>query len=118
MHLVYQFCFLFRNTRLGPAPPPPVNNFNPTQQKRTDRPSNRQQIIEWWQEVELPKGSGFEDDAVLPWFHGMFTSPVFKTVQSNKLYKRISYCTFFHVSLHPLVSLLTFPECLNTILTD
>lgn len=84
-------CFLFRNTRLGPAPPPPVNNSNPTQQKRTARPSNRQQIIEWWQEVELPKGSGFEDDEALPWFHGMFPSHACKTVQSNKLHKSTVY---------------------------
>lgn len=117
LHFVYQFCFLFRNTLLGPAPPPPVNNSNPTQ-KRTGRPSNRQQIIEWWQEVELPKGSGFEDDDVLPWFHGMFTSHACKTVQSNKLHKSTSYCIFFHVSLHPRNSPLTFPKCSKTILTN
>lgn len=62
-----------RNTRLGPAPPPPINNGNIALQKRTDRPHNRQQIIEWWQEVELVKGSGFENDEVLPWFHGIIT---------------------------------------------
>ena len=67
----YSNCFInFRPSQLGPAPPPPVSNGNATTQKRTDRPNNRQQIIEWWQEVELAKGSGFEDDQVYPWFHG------------------------------------------------
>ena len=70
MHMFQLIELYFRNTRLGPAPPPPVNNGVPAQQKRTARPNNRQQIIEWWQEVELPKSSGFEDEVALPWFHG------------------------------------------------
>ena len=93
---------MFRNTRLGPAPPPPVNNGGQPQQRRTARPDNRQQIIQWWQEVELPKGSGFEDEVALPWFHGKYA---FKSIRFNDLFDIFAYppvnglCTTRHRSL-------------------
>ena len=51
-----------------PRPPPP--NTTPLRPKRSVKPKNRKNVIEWFQQEELTKGICYDGDKILPYFHG------------------------------------------------
>ena len=51
-----------------PRPPPP--NLTPIRPKRSVKPNNKKNVVEWFQQEELPKGICYDGDKILPYFHG------------------------------------------------
>ena len=64
-----------------PSRPPPIvnlkakddltNSSSPERPPRPQRPKSREEVAQWWREVEYERGSGSNDDGdFLEWFHG------------------------------------------------
>ena len=70
-----------KNLRTSDALLPVLNQGKATslkeaiRQARPPRPVNREAIVQWYINVEIPKGTGFDPKTNLParWFHGMWT---------------------------------------------
>jgi len=67
-----------------PRPPPPSNRISvptavptapvaPLRPRRSLKPKNRRNVIEWFQQEELVKRICYDGDKILPYFHGKDT---------------------------------------------
>lgn len=71
-----------KTSEAPPRPPPP--GTSPMRPRRSVKPKNRKNVIDWFQQEELSKRICYDGDKILPYFHGIISRQDAENLLVNK----------------------------------